>query len=311
MSKISENLIKQIQDEINRRGGISGSLDELNKIAGEVSLKYNQSPHPDFEGLSPHQMHILLDKQFSAESIVKFNTEADADILASSPFIRICLIITDAIKTENGLKLTTGGNLPRKIVKEIFNVPVYTEKNIIYPYRKKALNELDYLPAAFAHPLLKLSGVIVKRNNKLLLTREGKKIAENPLMLFQNVFKAFARNFNKGYLDGFESDTIGNLGTLYIVYLLNRYGSERREASFYSQLYFKAFPDLRSEITHVSFSNPEKLAYDCFVYRMFNKGFLLFGLVEIEYEGTDYINRKMFIQTTKLFHQVFKISLTL
>ena len=47
MSKISNDLIQQIQDEINRRGVISGSLDEVNKIAAEVSLKYNQTPHPD------------------------------------------------------------------------------------------------------------------------------------------------------------------------------------------------------------------------------------------------------------------------
>ena len=47
MSKISNDLIQQIQDEINRRGGISGSLDEVNKIAAEVSLKYNQSPNHD------------------------------------------------------------------------------------------------------------------------------------------------------------------------------------------------------------------------------------------------------------------------
>jgi hypothetical protein len=41
MSQVSDDLIKQIQAEINRRGEIPGSLDELNKISSAVTNKYN------------------------------------------------------------------------------------------------------------------------------------------------------------------------------------------------------------------------------------------------------------------------------
>jgi hypothetical protein len=55
MSKITDDIIKQIQDEIDRRGGNVGSLEELNKIAAEINDRHNLTPQPDFEDLSPVQ----------------------------------------------------------------------------------------------------------------------------------------------------------------------------------------------------------------------------------------------------------------
>ena len=117
----------------------------------------------------------------------------------------------------------------------------------------------------------------------------------------------FATSFHKGYLDGYESDAIGNTGTLYVIYLLHRFERAQREASFYASLYYKAFPDLISAIPPSSFSNPETMAYDCFIYRIFDKGLFLFGLVDIEFTGGNYIDRKLVVKTTEAFHQVFKI----
>ena len=307
MSKVSEDLIKQIQAEINRRGEIPGSLDELNKIAATVTNKYNHSANPDFEGLSPHQMNIILNKPLSPDCPVRYKTTTEPEIVVSSPVFRICLLIIEAIRAESGLKLTAKGNLPRKIVNEIYNLNIYTQKNTKYPFIK-VLNELDFLPAAFTNALMKLSGLVLIRRNKLQLTKTGKDLAENPALLFQTLFTTFASNFNKGYLDGYESDNIGNLGMLYTVYLLHLFGQKQREASFYARLYFNAFPDLINEIQPHPYSNPEESAHDCFIYRTFDKGLFLFGLIEIEYTGKDYLDRKMFIKTNEIFHHVFNIT---
>ncbi len=307
MSKISDDLIKQIQDEINRRDQMPDSLDELNKIAASVSNKYNQSPNADFERLSPYQMNILLYKPFSPECIVRYKSSSETEIIASSPVVEICLLIINVILAENGLRLTAGGKLPRKIVNEIYNLNIYSKENRTISY-KKVLNELDYLPAAYSNALIKLSGVVIIRKNKLQLTKSGKEVTKNPVFLFQTLFTTFATNFNQGYLDRYESNSIGNVGTIYMVYLLSLFGKKQREASFYAQLYFKAFPALINEIIFHPFSTPEKSAYDCFIYRTFEKGLFLFGLVEIEYEGKDYHDRKVFIKTRDIFHHVFKIT---
>jgi hypothetical protein len=306
MSKISDDLLKQIQSEINRRGEVPDSLDELNKIAAAVSDKYNKTPNSDFEGLSPYQMYILLHQPFSPECIITLVTSTGINVTDISPVIRISLLIINTIKAQNGLTLTKGGKLPRKIVDAIYNLNIYSLNHTAGHY-KRTLNELDYIPAAITNALLKLSGLVIIRKNKLHLTKTGKSAAVNHMRLFKSLFTAFSTKFNKGYLDRYESDTIGNLGTLYTIYLLNLFGKTRLEASFYASLYFKAFPELINEVTYYPFSTPEKSAYDCFLYRTFEKGLFLFGLVEIEYEGKDYFNRKMYIKTSDLFHHIFKI----
>lgn len=59
MSKISDEILKQIKAEIEARGVNPSSMDELNKIAGEVMNKQNNKAISDFQGLSPTQMHLL------------------------------------------------------------------------------------------------------------------------------------------------------------------------------------------------------------------------------------------------------------
>ncbi len=303
----SDDLLKQIQAEINRRGEVPDSLDELNKIAATVSDKYNKTPNSDFEGLSPYQMYILLHKPFSPECIIKLVTSTGINVTDTSPVIRISLLIINAIKAQNRLALTKGGKLPRKIVDAIYNLNIYFQYHTADHY-KRTLNELDYVPSAITNALLKLSGLVITRKNKLQLTKTGKSAEANQMMLFKSLFTAFSTSFNKGYLDRYESERIGNLGTLYTIYLLNLFGKMRKVASFYAKLYFKAFPELINEVTFHPFSTPEKSAYDCFIYRTFEKGLFLFGLVEIEYEGKDYFSRKMYIKTIDLFHHIFKIT---
>ena len=305
ISKFSDDILKQIQAEIDRRGEMPGSLDELNKIASEVTDKYNKAAVPDFEGLSPHRMFSILNRPFSGECPVTFNPSVNPAILASIPVIRVCLLIIDAIRAENGLKLTPKGNLPRKIVNEIFSLNLYTKTNSKY-LPTKVLNEDEFIPAAYTRALMKLAGLVTIRKNKLLLTKTGREPFD-PVLLFRSLFTMFETDFHKGYLDGYESGAIGNTGALYVIYLLHRYGHEQREASFYASLYFKAFPDLISAIQPSPFSNQETMAYECFIYRTFDKGFFLFGLVDIEYKGKNYSDRKMYIKITEAFHQVFKI----
>ncbi len=114
MAKFSDDILKQIQAEIDRKGELPGSLEELNKIASSVMDKYNNAEVPDFEGLSPHNMFLLLNKPFSGGSPVTFNPSVNPAILASVPVIRVASLIMEAIRAENGLKLTPKGNLPRK-----------------------------------------------------------------------------------------------------------------------------------------------------------------------------------------------------
>ncbi len=305
MSKISDDLIKQIQDEINRRGGNVGSLEELNKIAAEINVRYNRSAQPDFEGLSPEQMRLILHFPFSPGCPVRFKTGTLPEAVSYSPILKACLVILDSIHPDKGLKLTQNGNLPRKVVSDISNLSLLKNINERV-HLNKTLNEHDYVPAAMANALLRVAGITRLQYNKMYITGKGKKMSDNKILLFQSLFTAFTTRYNKGYLDYYGETSIGNLGILYVIYLLLKYGSEKRNAEFYAKLYFKAFPTLIGEIKPYTFKDQEQTAIDCFILRLFNRGLFLFGLIEKENTDEECFNREYMIKTSVLFHDVFE-----
>jgi hypothetical protein len=301
MGKFSDDIMKQIQDEIDRSGRIPGSVEDLNKIAGQVMARHNQSPVKDFEGLSPHQMFLLQHKPFEQGCPVQFKTVRDTTVLLQTQIIRVSAVIFRALQGDKGIKLTPKGSLPRKLVKEIFDLDLYANsKSAFFP--SKAHNETDFVPAAYTRALMKIAGLIQTRNNFLVITKKGTQ--QEPGLLFQSMFTALCLNFHSGYLDGFGSDNIGNVGSLYILYLLKRYGHERREASFYASLYFRAFPTLLNEIDPTPYRDQTFGAHHCYIYRTFEKGLFLFGLADLEYEGKG-LDQKLFVKASRVFQEVF------
>jgi len=306
MSRITDDIIKQIQDEINRRGGNVGSLEELNRIAAEINDRHNLAPQPDFEGLSPLQMHMVLHFPFSPGCPVRFKTKISPEGVSYSPILKACMTILDAIHPDKGLKLTQNGNLPRKVVSDIFNLDLFAgDTDMLYP--DKVRNEHDYIPAAMANALLKVAGITRIRYNHMHFTKKGKKVSGDKALLFQALFTAFATRYKKGFLDYYGETEIGNLGMLYVVYLLLKYGSEKRNAEFYAKFYFRAFPTLIREVRPYTFTSQEQTAIDCFILRVFNRGLFLFGLIEKENTGEKYFNREYLIKTSVLFYKVFEL----
>lgn len=305
MLKISEEIIRQIEAEISRRGGNVTSLDELNKIAAEVTSRQNSEANSDFEGLSPHQMYLLLNHPFSDQCCVGLKKVTDTDPLPESPIMIACKTILFNIDSVRGLKLTQKGNLPRRVVNQIYDLPLLPE---IGYCRKPATvpNELDYLPAAMAHALLKLSKLVKTRNNALHFTIEGKKCMQDNWLMFQTLFRTFTSVYNKGYFDYYGENNIGNLGLLFVIYLLDKFGDNEQPARFYSDLYFRAFPDLIREVSHIRYSSSEMVAADCFEHRVFTHGLSMFGLIEMKaLQGKDF-RFKYLLKVSPLFHKVFE-----
>jgi len=303
MAKLNDDIIRLIQAEIDRQGGEFDSIESLNKIAGKVMDLHNREAIQEFEGLSPHQMFLLTNTPFSPDSPVIFKTAPRPELIDTAPIMRVCSLLIRTIGAEkNGIKLTPKGNLPRKIVNEIYQLNLYSTVNSNYS-QFKPLDEFDYVPAAYTRTLLQLAGFVKVRSNKLTLTKAGSAISDS-FLLFRSLFTTYISKFHKGYLDGFGNDNIGNVAPLYVIYLLKRYGLERKEASFYASLYFKAFPDLLNEYL-LNPDNRLKHAHDCFIYRTFDKGLFMFGLADIEYEGIKYYDQKQFIKTSALFRELF------
>jgi hypothetical protein len=304
MNKISDEVMRQIQEEITRQGGLPGSLEELNKIASRVMEKHNRTGISDFEGLSPHQMALLIDSPLESGCPVQFRQGFEAAGIENVPVLCAALhILAEAIKGE-GIILTQKGNLPRKIVREIHDMNLLKLKDDGWPFG--VLNEKDYWPVVLTRTLLTLGGWINVRKNKLVVSATAKK-AISQERLFRSLFESYVLKFHKGYLDGYESEQIGNMGLLYVIYLLQKYGREQKEDGFYARMYFKAFPALIDEIQPRTYGSREEMALNCFTIRVFDRGLAMFGMISSEETGNDYRDRKTWIKAEELFYQVFEI----
>jgi hypothetical protein len=192
--KASEDLVKRIQEEIAKRDTPPGSIDELNEIARQVTQEYNDAPHPDFEGLSPSRM-VWITNQPQSERVVALQENIDPEVVAGLPLVRAARTILDHVNPEKGLKLTTTGKLPRKVVTEIYDAKLFKPE-----YKRsrppKVMNEDDFLPAGMCHNLLKLAGFIRVSKNNMRITRKGKKALEDPAELFSGLFRAFSFRFH-------------------------------------------------------------------------------------------------------------------
>lgn len=299
--KPSEKLIKKIEEELARRDEPPGSIDELNEIARQVTQEYNDSPHPDFEGLSPSQMFYIVN-QPQSEKIIAIRENIDPEIVSELPLVRAASIIIGHIDPDKGLKLTATGKLPRKVVTEI-----HSEGKFKPEYERlrppKVMNEDDFLPAGMGHILLRLAGFVRISKNIMIITRKGKKAMQDPVELFSGLYRVFAYKFNKGWFDRYESEEIGNVGLSYVIFLLSRYGGEMRNADFYAEKYFRAFPFLRTLTDR--FPGPNE---SCFEVRVFSRGLYLFGLTDRMVTKSDGFGRDYHYSRSKAFNKIFTVN---
>jgi hypothetical protein len=134
-----------------------------------------------------------------------------------------------------------------------------------------------------------MSGLARKRDGKIHITSKGQKLlaAEKLLSI---ILSTFVSKFNWAYFDRYENQTIGQFGAYYSIYLLHKYGSEKREAGFYANKYFKAFFK-----EYIGIHTDEEY---CYALRTFERFLQYFGFIEKYQEN---IFSTMFVKKTALF----------
>ena len=298
MGKIADEFAKQIEEEFKRMGKQPGSLEELNKVATIIYERHNNGPISDFDGLSPNQMNLLNNFLFSENSPVKFNYKLSNAELLESPFIQMAIKLLEIINQNDGLKLTEKGNLPRKTVLEIHEFGYIKSDD---KYLIKILKEEDYFPLHICNIILKLSGITIIRKGKIFLTKKGLACLKDHFSLFSELLSAFCLKFNKAYMDRYEGEEIGNVGAGFVLFLLLKFGDEKRDISFYSEKYFKAFPMLKDEIRPIGTISISSLLAGCLKNRLFWV-LSLFGLIELDEQLESKYRSNYQVKTTTLFN---------
>lgn len=81
------------------------SLEEVNDFLQTFTKQQNQAGSPDFQGLSPHQMHHLLTRPLDAPDILVFNTQPPG--VEEAPIMRLFQMLVEAIGDKGSCRRCT------------------------------------------------------------------------------------------------------------------------------------------------------------------------------------------------------------
>lgn len=279
-------------------GNMKNIRNQIELLIQEFNLKGIQN----FEGYSPLEMGLIIDELFGATCPVQLNPLSEADYL-QIPLLNLYKYLAECIRSQGEMKLTARGYLPPQVVKDVYAQGFIPE----YPIERgitKLTTENDSLTVQLVRILLEIGGLIKKRNNKLSLTKQGEALLqEDDHILFPHLFDSAFKKFNWAYFDAFEGTHIGQYGFGFSLILLNNYGRKQREATFYAEKYFTAFPILVEN--HTSTEERTSTNTYCYSTRTFIRFLAYFNMVSIQ-------DQKMFwekpmIGTTDLFTKLIKI----
>ncbi len=270
------------------------------ELEAEINLK-NHTGIDDFNGLSPFQMHNMIYAPLSSSCVVQLQ-KMKIEEYDKIPIIRLMKVIIDEINPEDGLRLTTVGNIPPKIVKSIYENSEYKE-DAIESGIVRINKEDDCEAVVTAREILILCGMVKVRNKVMNRTKKCHELLNDPDTMLKKIWEEFVSRFNVSYFDGYPENECGKFGFAYILFLLNKYGAKYESVDFYGRLYLKAFPHIVDEFDG-RFRSKEDEAIGCFSIRMLCRFFQYFGIVQIEERYKTDLTK---VKITSLFNQMIKI----
>jgi hypothetical protein len=279
-----------------------GSIEEVQAVLDQYQQQKNTDPVDDFHGLSSEQMHHFLHMPFETPELITFPPVLEKEPESKAAFILSMLI--EGIG-EDGLKLTTKGNLGQKFSQEASR-DYYDRYPDSFMAKLSVRSELNFEPLHAIRLTAQLAGLVRKYKGKLHLTKKCKKaLNSNGLReLYPLLLQAYIRQFNWGYRDGFQEIPFIQQSFLFTLYLLHKYGCSWKPATFYSDNYLRAFPMILQEIEQKRYEPPEDTLKHCFTLRALQRFTGFFGLVDLEQISEGPLNREYRVRSTGLLDEM-------
>ncbi len=267
INEITKELQKYI-DELQAKD-ITPTIDQMNNHLGKIVDTENSNSIEDFSGISPIQMQSMLYTPFENDCCVQINELSENDLPKSSILRQAKHLLS--LLTEHEIKLTKVGNIPPKIVKELYSIgiPEHFIETGVFNLNKETDSEV----VQFLRFALRDCGFIKVRLGKISLTKVGTKALADLNKLNHAILKYAMTSYNAAYFDTYDNENIGNIGRVFSLWLLHHYGNDWHEPEFYNNLYNKAFPTLQ---------NSNRI----YEVRLFSRLFNYLGLIEVEYKQT-------------------------
>ena len=259
------------------------------------------------EGYGRSQLNaILCFPWVNTKSPIRLKENLTEEILQKVPFLRMFRRFLEILSLKGEVKLTVTGNLPVKMVQELY--PLCPTNELIESGISKLYSENECLEVRMAHDLGKAAGWVKHRNGKISLTAKGKKIVGNPQELLTMLLFYFCNEFDTGAYDGFEDYANYNCAAAFMWILLDKYGDEDHDAVFYAKKYYRVCPDTWGDDLDEEGWMSGKIPH-IMELRLFWRFMYYFGVVSLAHERYDlidgkYIRRPQPIRKTGLLNEL-------
>jgi len=285
------------------------SFDEVQAFVEQHTQQQNRRVLDEFHGLSPEQIHRLLNFPFTSPQLVHF-----PEILVSSPkapILSLFDLLTGAIG-EQGLKPTAKGNLPQKFCREAALV-FWGEQKYRENTRFGGINrEDDFLDLHVTRLVAELAGLVRKYRGRFILSRDCRALlAKNGLAgVYPRLLRTYIEQYNWGYWDRYPELRFIQQASLFTLHLLNRNGAAWLPHEFYEESFLRAFPMVLNEIPPEPYVEPEKTLRSCYSWRtlVHFAGFL--GLAEVEPITDERFCREYRVKALPLLGEAVQFQLT-
>jgi hypothetical protein len=253
---------------------------EAQAFIDKLTQARNAAPLEDFSGISPEQMYHFLHRPFDSPGLIDYNLGISK--FPDSPFLRLFFLLMHGVMKED-LKATAQGNLPVKFVQaaaeQYYDKEEYAKLRRYISFR----TEMDFTAMHTVRLIAEMAGFIRKYKKQFRATKVGKRVVEQGMdgAAFFTLFQAYTRKFNWAYDDRYPDIPTIQESFLFSLYLLSKYGDLRRPASFYGNLFLKAFPAALEEMPECSYSTREETLLSCYALRTFGRFGHFFGFVDI------------------------------
>jgi len=300
---MSETLRKALE------GRQFNSLEEAQAFLDQITQQQNRQQLDEFHGLSPEQIHRMLNFPFASPERVRFPEVLDPN--PTAPILKLFTLLTEAIG-EQGLKPTAKGNLPRNFCREAalayWGEGTYQERT-----RYGGINrEEDFDDLHVTRLVAELAGLIRKYKGRRILSRNCRRLLARDGMatIYPKLFRAYVEQFNWAYRDGYPELRFMQSAFLFTLYLLTRYGDAWRPQVFYEDAFLGAFPRLLDEVPSSQVISPDETVRRGYTWRslVHFAGFL--GLARVEPVSDELLCHEYRVKALPLLGQIVQFRLS-
>ena len=242
----------------------------------------------------PHIFERIETKTFIEDGPVILNRLSDEEYM-QIPVFRQVLALCEFIQNEGSVKLTATGNLPQRVVFQMYSLGIPDSYYTKYPEKLK--KETDSFTVRLARSLAEVGSLVRKKNKSLFLTRMGEVLLKDKHLLLKHILITFGHKLSWGYFDGFENKQIGQRCFGLSLLLMADYGNVPRESVFYSEKYFYRFQLL----------SYRERAQHCYIFRTFERFMLNLGLVDFNNKRAILFGDNEIVRKTDLFDKLLTI----